>query len=414
MKFTKAAVATLVLPEGKSDAIFFDDALPGFGLRIRAGGKRSWVVQYRLGTKQSRMTLGSAAALDLDAARIEAKRALSKVGLAVDPQLEKATARADASVTFGAIVDLFLDRQETRVAAGGLRASSLEPTRRYLQRGMKPLHRKPLRSVTRADIAARLGTLSQENGPVSADRARAALSTFYGWAMKEGIVDSNPVIATNRPAEPKSRERALLDAELVEVWNACRDDDHGRIVRLLILTGQRREEVGAMTWDELDLNKALWSLPGARTKNHRPHEVPLSDAALAILGQVPQRADRELLFGQGEGAFSGWSNSKERLDARILDARTAGVGSAKVKPMLAWRLHDLRRTAATGMASIGVDPHIVEAVLNHVSGAKGGIAGIYNKAAYAKEKREALNRWAAHVTALVEGRAPNVLPMRRA
>jgi integrase len=419
MRFTKPAIAALAMPSGKTDVIWWDDALPGFGHRIRAGGKRTWVVQYRIGTRQHRMTLGSAAAMDLDQARAEAKRALSQVGLAISPQTEKVKAKTALAVTLGALVAQYLDHQERRVAEGTLRPRSIEETRRFLERGWKPLHALPATAIGRADVAARLNVLAKENGPVSADRARAALSALCTWAMRDGLLDANPVSATNRPAGPRSRDRVLSDAELVEVWKACRDDDHGRIVRLLVLTGQRREEVGAMTLDELDLGKALWSIPGARTKNHRPHEVPLSDAALSILGQVHRRADREMLFGQGEGAFSGWSNCKERLDARILAARKAaaekaGADPARAKTIAPWRLHDLRRTAATRMSDIGIDPHVVEAVLNHVSGAKAGVAGTYNRSAYAKEKREALNRWAEHVTALVQGRAPNVLPMRRA
>lgn len=412
MRFTKPALAALEVPAGKSEVLVWDDALPGFGYRIRAGGKRTFIVQYRVGTKQRRDTLGAASVLTLDEAKALARSALGKVANAIDPKAEKSKARAAAGVTLGTLAPRFLDVKE-----GQLKPRSFDEVRRHMLTHWKPLHGLPVAGIGRADVAARLGALAKENGPVAADRARAALSGFFTWAIREGLVDVNPVVATNRPAEPKSRERVLSDVELVEVWQACRNDDYGRIVRLLILTGQRREEVGAMTWAELDVDKALWAIPGARAKNHRPHEVPLSDAALSILGDVRRRADRGFLFGQGEGAFSGWSKSKERLDARILAARRAaaekaGEDPAKVQPIVPWVLHDLRRSATTGMADIGIDPHVIEAVLNHVSGAKAGVAGVYNRSRYTPQKREALNRWADHVTGLVGGRAPNVVPMR--
>jgi integrase len=206
--------------------------------------------------------------------------------------------------------------------------------------------------------------------------------------LREGLVLSNPVIGTNKPTEERSRDRVLSQDELAAVWRACREDDYGRIVRLLILTGQRREEVGAMAETEIDAARALWTLPGERTKNRLPHEVPLSRPVLAILEKHPRRSGRTLIFGEGIGGFSGWGKAKAALDARM-----AGAG-AVIAP---WRLHDLRRTVATGIAEIGVPPHIVEAVLNHVSGHKAGVAGVYNRALYTAEKRNALDAWARHV-----------------
>ena len=216
-------------------------------------------------------------------------------------------------------------------------------------------------------------------------------------------MDANPVAATNRPQEPVSRDRVLSDGELREIWNACQDDDYGRIVKLLLLTGQRRDEIAALEWSEIDLDAALITLPKERTKNKRAHDVPLSDLALSILPSP--RHGRELVFGEGEGPFTGFSAAKRRLDERI--------NAARAKPMPEWRLHDLRRTAATRLADLGVQPHIIEALLNHVSGHKAGVAGIYNRAAYAPEKRAALTLWAEHIPALVDGVDRKVVPLRR-
>jgi len=409
MRFTKPTVANLALPKGKSELLVFDDALPGFGLRIRAGGKRTWIVQYRLGAKQRRLSLGSTTSMELEAARVEARRALSKVGLAVDPQAEKAKARTDASITLGALIDRHLDVKRSK-----LRPRSYSEVQRHLKKDWASLHGQPITALTRADVANRLSILTKSNGPVAADRARSALSSFFTWAVKEGLTENNPVIATTPPAVPRARERTLPDHELVEVWNACRDDAYGRIVRLLILTGQRREEVGGILWPEVDQKKALWSLPPHRTKNHRAHDVPLSDRALDIIAGVPQRTDRDLLFGEGEGAFSGWSRAKASLDRRIQEARGKAAGSKKPNAMPAWRLHDLRRTFATRLADLGVGPHVIEAILNHVSGAKAGVAGTYNRSVYAAERRTALTLWAEHIRGLTESSSSVIVPLRRA
>ena len=174
--------------------------------------------------------------------------------------------------------------------------------------------------------------------------------------------------------------------------------DYGAIVRLLILTGQRREEVGGMLQSEIDTAGALWRIGAERTKNGLPHEVPLSAPALAVLRGLRRRKDtgdeRDLVFGSRDGPFSGWSKAKSALDARL----TGALGRVPA----AWRLHDIRRTVATGMADLGVQPHVIEAVLNHISGHKAGVAGVYNRSTYATEKRAALDMWADHVTTLGE------------
>jgi integrase len=196
----------------------------------------------------------------------------------------------------------------------------------------------------------------------------------------------------------------LTQQELAELWSALDAEPNPQfadIVRLLILTGQRREEVGSLCWSEVELDRGLIALPPERTKNSRQHEVPLSRQAKTILARQPKRKGRDYIFGIGEAGFSGWSDCKARLDEALLAARRKA--NRKAKAMLDWRLHDLRRTAATGMAELGVAPHIIEAVLNHVSGHKAGVAGIYNRARYTAEMRDALERWADHVAALAPG-----------
>jgi integrase len=406
VKLTQANIQKLDLPRGKADAISFDDDLPGFGLRLREKGSKVWVVQYILGSKQRRMTLGSTKALDAGKARQTAKDLLAAVRLGHDPAAERAEARVKASdEEFCEIVNRFLERQKTR-----LRPRSYHDTRRYLQELWKPLHRLHLPRISRKDVATRLGTIANENGLITADRARAALSVFFTWAVREGLCEVNPVLATNKAAKPKSRERVLSDVELKALWSALPDSDYGRIVKLLLLTGQRREEIGGLRWSEIDWDGQQILLPGERTKNHRPHLVPLSELALAILKTQPQRVDRDFVFGDGPrtegqegGGFQGWSKAKAAFDGQV-------------ETMGKWRLHDLRRTVATRMAGeLRVQPHIIEAVLNHVSGHKAGIAGIYNRAAYFEEKTAALRVWAKHIKQLVSGKAREMSgPRRRA
>jgi integrase len=402
MKLTKALVGRLDLPPGKSDAIFFDEDDPGFGLRIRAGGKRTWIVQYRVGAKQRRVTLGTANTLDAEKARKAARDRLAQVTLGGDPQAEKIAARVKAKVTIGAVIESYLADRKSK-----LRAKTFDETERYLRKHWRPLHGLPIHKIKRRDVAARLGEIVAENGRIAAARARANLSTLLAWAMGEGYVDQNVVIGTHRPdEETPARDRVLSDAELVEVWNASRDDDYGRIVRLLILTGQRREEVGAMAWSELDTQNGTWSIPETRTKNARLHVIILPSLARSLIEVIEKRKDVNCLFGRGKTGFGGWSKSKMALDQRICDARLKAAKKMRqrgeVMPITRWVLHDLRRTVATRMADLGALPHVVEAVLNHVSGHKGGVAGIYNRSSYEREVRVALASWADHVRSIVD------------
>ncbi|SEP22406.1 Phage integrase family protein [Methylobacterium sp. UNC300MFChir4.1] len=387
MRFTKTSIETLALPVGKSELYAWDDTLKGFGVKLNAGGSRNYLIQYRARDGRTRrVVVGKVGTLTLDEARKRARDLLSGVQVGIDPHAEKAAAKVRAAVTLGIVAEAYLKQAESR-----LRSRSFEQVERHLKRDWQPLTSMPVNEIKRANVATQLNLIAVDGHRVKAARARSALSAMFTWAMGEGLADSNPVVGTNKPADEKARDRVLNEKELRAIWLACRDDTYGRIVRLLLLTGQRRDEVGSMRETELDLAAAVWTIPAERTKNGLVHEVPLSRPALDILGAHPRTEGRSLLFGYGVGAFSGWSNSKERMDKRI-----AASGLA----MAPWRLHDLRRTAATGMASIGVLPHVVEAVLNHISGSKAGVAGIYNRATYAREKREALDLWAAHVLAL--------------
>jgi integrase len=395
MRLTQTNLARITLAAGVKDKIFFDDEIPNFGLRVRAGGSRKFVIHYRQGGVQHRHTIGPANALTLDEARKRARRILVALGDGEDPAVQKAGKRLAAALTFSRIMEDYLEARQP-----GMKPRSHEECSRHLTKHWKPLHGLAIGSIARTTIAARLRDIVKASGPVAADRARSTLSAMFAWAIGEGLVEVNPVNGTNKASESKSRERVLSDAELAAISKAAPDNDYGRIVKLLMLTAQRREEIGGLTWSEIDKAEKLIALPSARTKNNRPHDVPLSDAAMAVLDSVIERDGRALVFGRGEGGYSGWSRSKEALD-----------GAAKVAP---WTLHDLRRTAATRMADLGVSPHIIEAILNHVSGHKSGVAGIYNRSTYAAEKRAALELWASHLrVAMAKASGANVRELRR-
>jgi integrase len=351
------------------------------------------------------VTLGTVENLDPQAARQRAKDVLSKVHLGGDPQNEKTEKRAQASVTVGAIAERYL----TECAAKRLKQRSFQEVERHLKKHWSVLSGLPIRSVTRSDVAAQLGRIAKDNGPFASNRARAALSAFFSWAIGEGLVDATPVLGTNKATEEISRDRVLSGEELAAIWTEAGRGDYGAILRLLILTGQRREEVGGMRWSEIDLDKRVWRIDAERTKNGLTHEVPLSLPALEILRAVEKHDGRALVFGSRVGPFQGWSNAKSSLDNRAAAKLRGQDAHGALKP---WRLHDVRRTVGTGMADLGVQPHVIEAVLNHISGHKAGVAGVYNRATYAAEKRQALNMWAAHVESLGEGRESNVVVLR--
>ncbi len=256
----------------------------------------------------------------------------------------------------------------------------------------------------RRDVATLLNSLDAKNGPVAANRVRTTISALYSWAIKNGMAEANPIIGTEQRPE-QSRDRVLSPDELRLIWNALEDDHYGSIVKMLMLSAQRRDEIAGLRWREIDFESAAILLPRERVKNNRAHIVPLSAPALAILQAQLRRAGRELLFGFGSGPLSNWSNCKAQLDTRI-----AGV---RGQPLPHWTLHDIRRSVATHLVErLAVQPHHVEAPLNHQTGSD--VARIYNRSKLENEKRAAVNLWADYLLSIVEGRAGIVVPLKRA
>jgi integrase len=398
MKLTAKVVNALTLPPGKTDVIHFDDTMPGFGYRLRtsASGKvlRSWVCQYRRAGATRRLLLGSAEVVGAEAAREAAKKALGAVALGQDPQGERADRQNADKLTLRKAVAEFL-----AVKRRELRPRSYVETERYLTstRYFGPILGLALDAITRRDVATCIVRIARESGNPAATQARAKLSGLFSWAMTMGMVEGNAVIGTHEPAANKPRERVLSDPELAAIWNACGEDEFGKIVRLLVLTGCRRQEIGGMAWGEFNADGTKWTLPAERSKNHRAHTLPIMPMLREIVDTVPRMASRDLLFGErADRGFTKWDVGKRDLDQR------SGVVDE-------WHLHDIRRSVATKMADAGVLPHAIEAALNHYSGHRAGIAGVYNRALYEKEIRTALATWHDHLRTVIAGGERKVL-----
>lgn len=404
---TKASVAGLTLPTDKKDFTFFDTKLKGFGLRLREGGKRSWIYVYRRDGRLRKLTIGSAEILEPSQAREAARREMAKAIVDdVDPAEARKTKRRLAGDKLADLVESFLEDAQARVTAGKMRPRYFDEVERHLRVQMKPLHGISFHLITSAEISSRLKAIAASNGPFAANRARASLSAMFAWAMKsDGLAKSNPVITTMRPLEDeKERERVLSSVELAEIWKHSGAGDYASICRLLMLFGARRDEVGGMRWSELDLDENVWTIPATRAKNGIACALPISALARTEIDAVARREKRDLLFGARDQSFSGWSKAKAQLDARIVAARqkAAEESGREAKPLEPWRLHDMRRTMSTVMNDhLDILPHIVEVTLNHVTGRKKGSAGVYNRAAYLRQKRQALDAWGAHIATLI-------------
>ena len=396
MEFTKSTLAALCLPEGKDEHFEWDDDLPAFGVRLRKGGSKGWVAQYRVAGKQRRASLGDIRKVTIEDARKAARKLFAQVELGVDPGADRAS-RARAELTLGKVVSAYVAAREEM-----WRPNSRKPIRYYLEVLWKPLHERPIETIKRADVAARLHVLAKENGRVAAARARANLSALYNWAAKEGFCEANPAASTNDPAAGiQPRERVLSDAEIAAVWQACRDDDFGKIVKLLILTGCRRDEIGKLVWSEVDLGAGTITIPGSRTKNHRVLELALPPIGLDILRETKPAEGQDYIFSRKGKGFGGWSWSMIALHGRITHNRG--------KALEPWVLHDLRRTFRTGLGRIGIAPHVAELCINHV---KGGVEAIYDRYTYQPQIKAALAAWAAHVSDIIDGRSGTVIPLK--
>jgi integrase len=379
-----------------------DSFLPGLYLIQQPSGAKGWAVRYRHQGTPRKLTLGSYPALGLKDARELAAKALRSVAEGRDPGREKILARAAKADSVDRIVEEFFERHVRR----SNRPRTAQETERLLRQHVLPRWRgRMVDEITRRDVLDVLDRVVDGGAPIAANRVLAAVRKFLNWCVARDILATSPCAGVKPPSAERARDRVLSDDELRLVWAAAEKlgGTFGPLVKLLALTGQRRDEVARMGWEEVDIVNRVWTLPAERTKNNKPHEVPLSEAALAVLQRVPRITESPFIFTTNGGASpaSGYSKGKRRLDA-LLPA-----------DMPAWRLHDLRRTSASGLARLGVNLPVIEKVLNHASGSFAGIVGVYQRHSFADEKRAALETWGNFVTALVEGKpASKVVRLR--
>jgi integrase len=406
-KLNAKTVASLTLPLGKADHVIWDEDLRGFGYRQcrnkRGRVRSTWIIQYRNNRGRSRRMTIADGTLPAIAAREMAVRKLAEVKLGSDPQGERITNRAKPSLLFKVAAEAFY---EAGIKFGIGDGPTWRPkTARHYRYALffypKMLQELEIDSIDRGIIASMLNRVQEEHGRGIAHMVRVRLSTFFGWLMTEGHIEVNPVVGTRKIEGPKARERALSISELVKVWHTCdyECDSVARIIRLLILTGARRQEIVAMQRSEFDPDSGMWTLSEARSKNHRALKLPLPPVARDLITGMHTHPDWICVFSKLGHTNLGYP--LKRFIARCNFKET-------------FRIHDLRRSAATGMADIGIQPHIIECVLNHYSGFRKGVAGVYNRSTYEREIADALLRWSEYLLAKIEGRPDNVVPLRTA
>ena len=355
----------------------FDLGYPGLALRVGFGGAKSFCLFYREHGKLTRKSLGRWPETSLNKARDEWRRTRESIANGVPIVTEKTS----NALLFEQAVEEWMRKDQSKN-----KANTVYQVGRAVDTVLIPAWRgRRIDQLTKADVYALLDGIKDRGSPIMARRVQTNVRRFFGWCTERGMIPVNPVASMERVAQVKSRERVLCDKELAEVWSAC-DGMFGLATRLLILTGARREEIGQLKWSEIDGDTIV--LEGDRTKNGEAHIIPLSTAAKTLLASVPRIANSPFVFSvNGRQPISGWGRAKARLD-----------DSTKIAD---WRLHDLRRTTATGLQRLGVNLQVVESVLGHTAGSRGGIVGVYQRHNFADEKRAALEAWGNHVASLV-------------
>lgn len=385
-----------------------DAALPGFYLIVQPSGAKSWAVRYRVNGLTRKYTIGPYPRFDLSKARAVAREALQMASLGRDPYLmKKGEAQAAIADRIETVVDLYVE-QHLKPNGKPRYAATMEGLLR--NHVVSRWRGRRIGEIGRKDVVLLIDGLTDAGMTTGANRVFSAARALFAFALRRELIETTPFLGLRPPLSETSRDRVLTDSEIQLVWRATDrvGFPFGPAVQLLLLTGQRRDEVIRMVRDEVVGD--LWTIPAARTKNSLEHVIPLVPAVRTILDGLPQiLGTAGYMFSRtGTSPMSDYSGSKTRLDAVMLaiareDAVAAGRDPSSVE-LQPWRLHDLRRTAASGMARLGTDPHVVEAVLNHRSGTISGVAAVYNRYAYLEEKRSALTGWATFIENVCRGR----------
>ena len=422
---TDLLIKKLPLPDKRREVP--DGRIAGLYLVVQPTGVKSWALRYRASGLPKKLTLGPYPAIDLATARKRAQEALGDVAGGKDPaavkQAAKATAKAERAAEVDRVervVELFIERH-----AKPKTRDWRETERILVNEVVGHWKGRRLSQISRAHVHEMLDTIIDRGAPIGANRVFAQFRKMCRWAIARGIIERSPCEGLTAPSVETRRDRVLDDDEIRLAWRAFEVAGwpFGPIGQLLLLTGARRDEVAGMKWNELDLDARIWSLPKTRTKNKRDHQIPLSDAAARIIEGLPHVGDNNggfVFTVTGRTPVSGFSRAKTMIDRSIMEtireeAETRGDDPEKVEAPPHWTYHDLRRSLATGLQKLGVKLEVTEAVLNHASGSRAGIVGVYQRHDYATEKRAALDAWARRLDAIVTGAAAsNVVDLAKA
>jgi integrase len=384
IRLTKSAIDALPTP--KSDIVYWDAGYPGFGVKVTPKGRQGFIVLYRTagaGSKLRKYTIGPYGRVTLHQARVAAQKVFAAKLEGRDPAAEKREAKRRV------VADRVEDLLETFIAQRLSQNRSGGEIARLLRREVgKTWAGRSIHEISKRDVVEVVAAIEQRGAPVAANKTLKSIKTFLRWCVGRAVLDQSPAEGVPLPSKEVARDRVLEDNELAHVILAARKlgGPYGGIVELLALTGQRREEVAHLQWQELDLARRVWTLPKTRTKNAKVHVVHLSEQSMAVL----KRAEQTGLYVfslLGTKPFPGFSRAKRRLD------QLSGVTG--------WRLHDLRRTCVSGMARLGIAPHVADKILNHQAGTISGVAAVYQRHEFLAERREALERWGTHVAHIV-------------
>jgi integrase len=420
IRLTQLAAERLA-PPASGRTIYWDRHLPGFGMRITANGAKSWVAMYRVNGKSVMETLGTVARIaKIEDARRAARASMEKAAAGDNPVVAKrAEAKRSTVNTVKAAVDHYLAECDRK-----LKPKTAKEWRRIFEHDVLPRWGdRPLAEITKSDVLELVNDKAAirerkrqgltDGAAVQAGKMLTRLRTFFGWAVAGDLVAGDATAGVRRPAKEAQRDRVLTNDELRAFWTDTEElgMPFGIVFRLMLLTAQREIEVAGMCWSELDLESHIWTIPGSRAKNGKPHIVHLSAVAIEAIKAVPRIKNQALLFsGSGKTAVSGFSSAKARLDAAMRRSLRDRLEDAGLAP---WVLHDLRRTATTGMAGLGIAPHVADRVLNHQAGTIRGVAAVYNRFQYLDERKAALEAWGRYIEGLIGRTTPNVVAMRR-
>jgi integrase len=384
LKITKSAIDALPTPQ--TDAVYWDAALPGFGVKVTPKGRKVFVVLYRTGGAGSRLrkyTIGPYGRVTLHQARLAAQKVFAARLDGRDPAAEKQEKRRRV------VADRVEELLETFVEQRLSQNRSGAEIARLLRREMgKAWIGRSIHEIRKRDVVEVVSAIEQRGAPVAANKTLKSIKMFMRWCVGRAILDQSPAEGVPSPTKEIARDRVLSDRELATVILAARkiDPRYGGIVELLALTGQRREEVAKLAWEELDFSRRAWTIPKHRTKNAKPHVVHLSDEAIAVLRRMEKQGPFAFAF-HGTKPFQSFAPAKRKLD--------------ELSKVTDWRLHDLRRTCVSGMAGLGIAPHVADKILNHQSGTISGVAAVYQRHEFLRERKEALDQWGAHVAKII-------------